>query len=78
MLTEATDVIVFKSSRFYVGTLLTECIPSQVYPLSTAFSNRCISLNTRSLFEHISEDKRHKRFEMYAFSTKNVLMWTRP
>ena len=46
-----------------------------LYPLSRAFSNRCVSDENAQRF---SADRRPKRIEMYAFSNENALVWTGP
>ena len=46
-----------------------------LYPLSRAFSNRCVFDENAQRF---SEDRRPKRIEMYAFSNENALVWTGP
>ena len=44
-----------------------------LYPLSRAFSNRCVFDENAQRF---SVDRRPKRIEMYAFSNENALVWT--
>ena len=47
------------------------------YPLSTAFSNRffkSFTVNTQSVYERFSVNRRPKRIEMYAFTNVNVLV----
>ena len=46
-----------------------------LYPLSRAFSNRCVFDENAQRF---SVDRRPKRIEMYAFSNENALVWTGP
>ena len=46
-----------------------------LFPLSRAFSNRCVSDENAQCF---SVDRRPKRIEMYAFSNENALVWTGP
>ena len=47
----------------------------RLYPLSRAFSNRCVFDENAQRF---SVDRRPKRIEMYAFSNENALVWTGP
>ena len=44
-----------------------------LYPLSRAFSNRCVFDENAQRF---SVDRRPKRIEMYVFSNENALVWT--
>ena len=46
-----------------------------LYPLSRAFSNRCVFDDNAQRF---SVDRRPKRIEIYAFSNENALVWTGP
>ena len=46
-----------------------------LYPLSRAFSIRCVFDENAQRF---SVDRRPKRIEMYAFSNENALVWAGP
>ena len=70
----AEDLSVFISMRFRLSTLM-RCMRLHLYPLSRAFSNRCVFDENAQRF---SVDRRPKRIEMYAFSNENALVWTGP
>ena len=62
------DVNVFISMRFQLYTLVRICMRFHLYPLSKAFSNRCVFDENAQRF---SVDKSPKRIEMYAFSNES-------
>ena len=72
------DVIVFKSVRFQVSTLIRYVCVSICIHFQQRFQIDAFSVNTLSVFERISVDGRPKRIEMYAFSNENALVWTGP
>ena len=67
------DVIVFKSIRFQVFTLIRYVYVSICIHFQQRFQIDAFSVNTR-----VSVDGRPKRIEMYAFSNENALVWTEP
>ena len=71
----ADDLSVFISMRFRLSTLMLICMRFHLYPLSRAFSNRCVFDENAQRF---SVDRRPKRIEMYAFSNENAVVWTGP
>ena len=71
----ADDLSGFISVRFRLSTLMLICMHFNLYPLSRAFSNRCVFDENAQRF---SVDRRPKRIEMYAFSNENALVWTGP
>ena len=75
---DASDVIVFKSIRFRVSTLIRYVCVFICIHFQQRFQIDAFSVNTLSVFERISVDGRPKRIEMYAFSNENVLVWTGP
>ena len=72
------DVFVFKSARFQVSTLIRYVCVFICIHFQQRFQIDAFSVNTLSVFESISVDGRPKRFEMYAFSNENALVWTGP
>ena len=72
------DVIVFKSVRFQVSTLIRYACVSICIHFQQRFQIDASSVNTLSVFERISVDGRPKRIKMYAFSNENALVWTGP
>ena len=74
----ASDVIVFKSIRFRVSTLIRYVCVFICIHFQQRFQIDAFSVNTLSVFERISVDGRPKRIEMYAFSNENALVWTGP
>ncbi len=75
---DASDVIVFKSIRFRVSTLIRYVCVFICIHFQQRFQIDAFSANTLSVFERISVDGRPKRIEMYAFSNENALVWTGP
>ena len=75
---DAADVIVFKSLRFQVSTLIRYVYVFICIHFQQSFQFDAFSVNTLSVFERISVDGRPKRVEMYAFSNENPLVWTGP
>ena len=73
---DASDVIVFKSIRFRVSTLIRYVCVFICIHFQQRFQIDAFSVNTLSVFERISVDGRPKRIEMYAFSNENALVWT--
>ncbi len=73
---DANDVIVFKSIRFRVSTLIRYVCVFICIHFQQRFQIDAFSVNTLSVFERISVDGRPKRIEMYAFSNENALVWT--
>ena len=78
MAIDASDVIVFKSIRFRVSTLIRYVCVFICIHFQQRFQIDAFSVNTLSVFERISVDGRPKRIEMYAFSNENALVWTGP
>ena len=76
MAVDASDVIVFKSIRFRVSTLIRYVCVFICIHFQQRFQIDAFSVNTLSVFERISVDGRPKRIEMYAFSNENALVWT--
>ena len=82
------DVIVFKSVRFQMSTLIRYVCVSICIHFQQRFQIDAFSVNTLSLFERISVDGRPKRticmrfqtktHNLYAFSNENALVWTGP
>ena len=72
------DVIVFKSVRFQMSTLIRYVCVSICIHFQQRFQIDAFSVNTLSVFERISVDGRPKRINLYAFSNENGLMWTGP
>ena len=72
------SVTVFILMRFRLFSAVytdTMCMRFRFDHLSRAFSSRCVfDVNA----PRISVDERPKRIEMYAFSNKEALVWTRP
>ena len=75
---EMTDVIVFKSTRFQVSTLIRYVCVCICIHFQQRFQIDAFSVNTLSVFERISVDGRPKRINLYAFSNENALVWTGP
>jgi hypothetical protein len=75
---DASDVIVFKSIRFRVSTLIRYVCVFICIHFQQRFQIDAFSVNTLSVFERISVDGSPKRIEMYAFSNENALVWTGP
>ncbi len=73
---DASNVIVFKSIRFRVSTLIRYACVFICIHFQQRFQIDAFSVNTLSVFERISVDGRPKRIEMYAFSIENALVWT--
>ena len=73
---DASDVIVFKSIRFRMSTLIRYVCVFICIHFQQRFQIDAFSVNTLSVFERISVDGRPKRIEMYAFSNENALVWT--
>ena len=73
MAVDASDVIVFKSIRFRVSTLIRYICVFICIHFQQRFQIDAFSVNTLSVFERISVDGRPKRIEMYAFSNENAL-----
>ncbi len=76
MAVDASDVIVFKSIRFRVSTLIRYVCVFICIHFQQRFQIDAFSVNTLSVFERISVDGRPKRIEMHAFSNENALVWT--
>ena len=72
------DVIVFKSVRFQVSTLIRYVCVSICIHFQQRFQIDAFSVNMLSVFERINLDGRPKRIEMYALSNENALVWTGP
>ena len=72
------DVIVFKSVRFQMSTLIRYVCVSICIHFQQRFQIDAFSVNTLSVFERISVDGRPKRINLYAFSNENALVWTGP
>ncbi len=73
MAIDASDVIVFKTIRFRVSTLIRYVCVFICIHFQQRFQIDAFSVNTLSVFERISVDGRPKRIEMYAFSNENAL-----
>ena len=65
----------FHFDAFSIVLTMTICMRFRFYPLSSAFSDRCVFDENA---QHSSVDGRLKRVQMYVFSNENALLWTRP